>query len=119
METLCKLNGSSSEQTTIIKCETTAVRLISLEKQPPEVFYKKAILKNLAIFTGKHLCWSLFLISFFQKKDSNTMNVAKFLRTSILKNICKRLLFSLKTYFLSTPLLCTGPLGVARTPANI
>ena len=23
------------------------------------VFYKKAVLKNFAIFTGKHLCWSL------------------------------------------------------------
>ena len=33
-----------------------------LQKQPPEVFYKKAILKNFAILTGKHLCWSLFLI---------------------------------------------------------
>ena len=27
---------------------------------PPELFYKKAILKNFAIFTKKHLCWSLF-----------------------------------------------------------
>ena len=39
---------------------------------------KKAGLKNFAIFTGKHLCWSLFLI--------------KLLRTSILKNICEQLL---------------------------
>ena len=23
---------------------------------------KKAVLKNFAIFTGKHLCWSLFLV---------------------------------------------------------
>ena len=30
--------------------------------QPPEVFYKKAVLKNFAIFKVKHLCWSLFLI---------------------------------------------------------
>ena len=29
------------------------------QKQPPEVFYKKAILKNFAMFTGKHLCESL------------------------------------------------------------
>ena len=33
------------------------------QKQPPKVFYKKAVLKNFAIFTGKHLCWSLFLIN--------------------------------------------------------
>ena len=28
----------------------------------PQVFYKKGVLKNLAKFTGKHLCQSLFLI---------------------------------------------------------
>ena len=27
-----------------------------LQKQPPEMFYKKAFLKNFAIFTGKRLC---------------------------------------------------------------
>ena len=32
------------------------------QKQWSEVFYKKAVLKNFAIFTWKHLCWSLFLI---------------------------------------------------------
>ena len=31
-----------------------------LQKQPPEVFYEKSVLKNLAKFTGKHLCQSLF-----------------------------------------------------------
>ena len=35
---------------------------VSVEKQSPEVFYKKAGLKNFAIFTGKPLCWNLFLI---------------------------------------------------------
>ena len=34
--------------------------LRSSGKQPPEVFYKKAVLKCFAIFTGKHLCWTLF-----------------------------------------------------------
>ena len=33
-----------------------------LEKQPPEVFYEKCVLKNLAKFTGKHQSESLFLI---------------------------------------------------------
>ena len=47
------------------------------QKQPPEVFYKKAVLKNFAIFTGKHLCWSLFIIKFQtfrpdSKRDPNT-----------------------------------------------
>ena len=42
---------------------------MSYKKQPPEVFCKKDVLKNLANFTEKHLCWSLFLIL---KRDSNT-----------------------------------------------
>ena len=73
------------------------------QKQPAEVFFKKAILKNFATFTGKHLCWRLFLINLqtwrptsLLKRDSNTvvfpMNVTKFLKTPILKNLCKRLL---------------------------
>ena len=31
-----------------------------LQKHPPVVFYKNSALKNLAQFTGKHLCQSLF-----------------------------------------------------------
>ena len=31
------------------------------QKQPPDVFYKKGVLKNFAKFTGKHLCQILFL----------------------------------------------------------
>ena len=48
------------------------------KKQPPEVFYKKAVLKNFSILTGKYLCSSLFLIKLksfrsatFLKRDSN------------------------------------------------
>ena len=32
-----------------------------LQKQPSDVFYKKDVLTNFSIFTGKHLCWNLFL----------------------------------------------------------
>ena len=32
-----------------------------LKEALPEVSYKKGVLKHLAIFTEKHLCWSLFL----------------------------------------------------------
>ena len=32
------------------------------KKQSPEVFYKKAVLKNVLILTGKLMCSSLFLI---------------------------------------------------------
>ena len=34
--------------------------LSRLQKQPPEVFYEKDVLKTFAKFTGKHLCQSLF-----------------------------------------------------------
>ena len=33
-----------------------------IQNLPPDVLYKKAALKNFIIFTGKLLCWSLFLI---------------------------------------------------------
>ena len=33
---------------------------INKQEQSAEVFYKKYVLKNIAKFTGKRLCWSLF-----------------------------------------------------------
>ena len=56
-----------------------------MQKHLPELFYIKAVLKNFAIFTGKHLCRSLFLIQ----------NVAKFSRAPILKNIYEILLLKM------------------------
>ena len=57
------------------------------------------VLKNLVIFTGKHLCWSHFLIklqSCNYGKETPTqvfsLHIRKFLKTPILKNISKRLL---------------------------
>ena len=43
---------------TQIACDVMCVQYV--QKQPPEVFFKKGVLKNFANFTGKHLCWSLF-----------------------------------------------------------
>ena len=61
---------------------------------------KKGVLKKFGNFTGKHLCWSLFLIklqaqSLVKKRLQHwrfPVKFAEFLRTSILKNICERLL---------------------------
>ena len=53
-------------------------------------FNPSSHLKNFAIFIAKHLCWSLFLIRLFQQKCFPA-NIANFLRTPILKNICERL----------------------------
>ena len=56
-----------------------------MQRQPPEKFCKKAVLKNFAIFTRRHLCSRLFLIQ----------NIANVFRASILKSICKRLLLKM------------------------
>ena len=73
------------------------------QKQPPEVFYKKGVLKNFAKSTGKHLPQSFFFnkvadlrpATLFKKRlwqKYFPMNFSKPLRTPILKNICERLL---------------------------
>ena len=57
-------------------------------------------LTNFVIFTGKYLCWSLFLIKlqtcrFIKKRLQHwcfPLHVRKFLRKPILKNISERLL---------------------------
>ena len=50
------------------------------QKQPPGMFCEKGVLKNLINFTGKHLCWSLFVTelwafnsAYLLKRDSNTV----------------------------------------------
>ena len=34
-----------------------------------QMFFKIGILKDFAVFTGKHLCWSLFLIKLVEIRD--------------------------------------------------
>ena len=48
--------------------------IADLRKQPLEVFYnKKVVPKNSVIFTGKRLCWSLFLVKWiFIKNETPT-----------------------------------------------
>ena len=53
------------EKKTPVKSENSGEMLVPynmLQNQLPEVFYKKTALTNFAIFTGKYLCWSLFLM---------------------------------------------------------
>ena len=56
-----------------------------MQKQPPEVLYKKAVVEKIAILTEKHLCWSPFFIR----------NIAKFFRAATLKSIWERLLLKM------------------------
>ena len=60
---------------------------------------KKAVLKEFANFTGKHRCWSLFLIklqaNFIKKRLQHRcfpVKFAKFLKTPVSKNIWEQLL---------------------------
>ena len=77
-------------------------RQISLQKQPLEVFWKKAVLSNFAKFTGKYLYQSLFfnkVADFSLWKEtlwhrSFHVNFVKFLRTPFLQNTSGRLLLS-------------------------
>ena len=60
-------HGNTYSKTRSLFCSllSTLIPLISsLQKQPSEVFCKKSVLKNFAIFTGKHLCWSLIIKKF-------------------------------------------------------
>ena len=79
------------------------LRLIAVPKSSQRrCSTKKAVLKKFAIFTRKHLCWSLWACNFIKKSFQHRcfpVNIAKFLRTPDLKNICER------------PLLCTCPVS--------
>ena len=87
----------------MLKINRQAVEIscqVQCTKQPPEVFYKKTVLKNFAIFTGKHLCWSLFLnkVTGLQVVSLQhrcfPVNIAKFVRALALKNISEHLLLN-------------------------
>ena len=67
------------------------------QKQAPKCSVKEGVLKKFPNFIGKHLCWSPFLIklqAFGQQLQHRHFPVkfANFLRTTISKNICERLL---------------------------
>ena len=60
-----------------IKCEMEYSIRTFYKCSHPRCSLKKAVFKNLIIFTGKQLCWRLFLIKAFRpatslKRDSNT-----------------------------------------------
>ena len=50
-----------------------------------QMFFKIGVLKNFIIFTGKHLCWSLFLIK-LQAFNCFPVNNAKILKAAFLWN---------------------------------
>ena len=62
--------------------------LSQVQKQPPELFHRKGVLRNFTKFTGKHRRQSLFSVNF-----------AKFLRTPFLQNTSGRLLLQVNIYW--------------------
>ena len=90
------------------KVQMLSCLVIKRQKQPPEVFCKKVVLRNFVKFTGKLLCHSLFLNKvaglrpkLLKKRLRHRcfpVNLVKFLRTSfftehlwwlLLKRICE------------------------------
>ena len=70
-----------------------------IRSSPLQMFIKTGVLKSFAIFTGKNKSWCHFLMKLQALRSANRLqhrcfpvNIAKFLRTSILMNICQRLL---------------------------
>ena len=71
------------------------------QKQPPEVFYKKGVLRNFIELTGKHLYQSVFFnkVACLNKtlwRRCFPVNFVKFLRTRFLQNTSGRLLLQIK-----------------------
>ena len=85
-----------------------------------QVFNKTAVLKNFAIFTEKHLRWSLFLNknaglqswNFIKKMLQHNrffpVNIAKFLRAPVLENTCEQLFEPFPTWASNI----TGNMGI-------
>ena len=55
-----------------------------------------SVLKNLANFTGKHLCWSLFFINLLAWGTPTQVFSCEICRMPILKNVYERLLLNSK-----------------------
>ena len=83
--------------------------VLDLQKQPPELFYEKGVLRNLTKFTRKHLCQSLFFNKVAGLRPATLLkkriwhrcfpvNFAKFLRIAFLQNTSGQLLLDLGTW---------------------
>ena len=53
-------------------CQNFEDPKFDFQKQPPDVFREKGVLRNFATFTGKHLCQSLFFNKVADLRPKNT-----------------------------------------------
>ena len=68
--------------------------IIIFRSSHTHIFFKTGVVRNFAIFTGKQLCWSFFLIKLqvfqprpkrdFNTGDFNRVKIASFLRTGFI-----------------------------------
>ena len=81
--------------------------MLNIRNGCPEVFCKKDVIKHFPKFTGKHLCWRLFLTKFEALMPVTLLvfpgqvffcDFVIFLRTYILQNICEWLLLTFCCY---------------------
>ena len=56
----------------------------------PQVFCKKGVLKNIAKFTGKHLCQSLFFNTFFHRTLPVVDSLVYQMKVTSKLNTCKK-----------------------------
>ena len=64
------------------------------------MFYKKAVIKNFAMLTGKELCWSLFLVKLQQKHLQAAASETNLISTKLFIKImlCKTCFFLKKKF---------------------
>ena len=61
IESCCKTHSINQIVNRRVECQFQATSIYYNQKQLPEVFYEKGVIRNFAKFTGKqHLCQSLF-----------------------------------------------------------
>ena len=87
----------------LVNSAVVCIVALSFQKQSPEVFYKKNVLRNFTKFAGKHLCQSLFINKVAGLRPATLLkkrlwyrcfpvNFVKLLRTSLLQSTSGRLL---------------------------
>ena len=87
----------------LVNSAVVCIVALSFQKQSPEVFYKKNVLRNFTKFAGKHLCQSLFINKVAGLRPATLLkkrlwyrcfpvNFVKLLRTPFLQNTSGRLL---------------------------
>ena len=103
MKTFIKRFVTPQAPATLLKRESNTgiflwiLRILYIQKQPPEVLYNKGVLRNLAKFTGKQLCHSLifnketlaqvFSCEFCEISGNNFLHVTRLVATSKYLNL--------------------------------